>query len=816
VLLITTKRGKQGRAKVSYDGWVGWTEAFNLLPLLNAQEYTTIKNEGLTNLGTPPNGTSRGFYTQNGPDGKLIDTRWYDEVYRTGMGQSHAVNVSGASDKTTYFMSAGYTKQEGMLKGNDFKRLTTRMNLDHKVNKWLGLGGNFSYTNSQNFGPNSGSLPGQAFSIAGLGRLPLVLAPNVAPRNADGTYNINTVANTIGQGNNLTALSFYNPAFILAENKFSSESDRILANVYGQINILDGLTFRSNYGIDYLTTVNKEFRAALHGDGTQFGGAAQNTNQSYRRWNWQNTLNYIKSFGNHNLAVLVGNEQQYTYQEGWGADRRNQADPFYDEYQGGFNTIVPAGTFIGENYLASFFARINYDYKGKYLLSLNGRRDGYSAFAPDNKYGNFGGVSAGWVISQEDFWKNSGIAKTISNLKLRGSYGIVGNFNGINDYAWYSFFSTGLYGTQAQLFFSQAGNSNLTWETSKKLDLGLEMGFFNGRLNVEATYFNNDIDNLILNEPQAPSRGIPGNSITANVGRMVNNGLELTISGTPVRTKDFQWTSSFNITTLNNEVKELAAGNADIFPATSGLERSSIIRVGESIGSFYAVRTGGVNPANGQRIFYYRDGRAVQYNHAAPAASRWTFVEGGGVAPRGVDQASDGMIFGPALPKWTGGWDNTVRYKSFDFNILFFFSGGNYIYNGTKAGLRDNRNWNSMKTVTTRWQKAGDQTDIPRVVFGDNISNGSGIVISENVEKGDFLKARNISLGYSLPQSLVSKANMSSFRAYVAVQNAFTITNYTGFDPEVSANGNENGNPSVDRNSVGQARTITVGVNVGF
>jgi hypothetical protein len=174
------------------------------------------------------------------------------------------------------------------------------------------------------------------------------------------------------------------------------------------------------------------------------------------------------------------------------------------------------------------------------------------------------------------------------------------------------------------------------------------------------------------------------------------------------------------------------------------------------------------------------------------------------------------MIFGPALPKWTGGWDNTVRYKGFDFNILFFFSGGNYVYNGTKAGLRDNRNWNSMKSVTTRWQKAGDQTDIPRVVFGDNISNGSGIVISENVEKGDFLKARNISLGYSLPQSLISKASISSFRAYVAVQNAFTITDYTGFDPEVSANGNSNGNPSVDRNSVGQARTITVGVNVGF
>jgi TonB-linked SusC/RagA family outer membrane protein len=527
-------------------------------------------------------------------------------------------------------------------------------------------------------------------------------------------------------------------------------------------------------------------------------------------------LNYSKSFGDHNLSALVGTEEQYTFQEGWGANRQGVTDPFYDEFQGGFNTIVPSGNFLGENYLVSYFGRINYDYKKKYLLSVNGRRDGYSAFSPENKYGNFWGASAGWVVSQEKFFESLRLDKVFSNFKIRGSYGIVGNNQGIGDFAFWSFFSSGLYATNPTLFFSQAGNRNLRWETSKKTDIGVEMDFFKGRVKLEATYFKNDVDNLILAEPQAPSRGIPGNSILTNIGSMTNKGWEFSLNMNLIQKKDFTWTSNFNITFLENKVTALAAGNADINPATSGLERPSFIRVGESIGSFYAVRTGGVNPVNGQRIFFYRDGTAVQYNHANPPASRWTLVSNGAVAPRVADQANDGILIGPALPKWTGGWENTFRWKSFDVNFLFFFSGGNYVYNGTKAGMRDMRSWNNSKEALTRWQKAGDITNIPRIVFGDNISNGSGVVITENVEKGDFLKLRNITFGYSLPKSVTDKMGINSFRFYGQVMNAFTLTSYTGYDPEISSNGNGNSNPSVDRNSVPQARSVNFGVNVGF
>ncbi|WP_336516109.1 TonB-dependent receptor [Pollutibacter soli] len=814
VLLITTKKGRQGRPRVNYDGWVGWTSAFKLIETLNAQEYTDLKNEGLTNAGTPPDGTSRGFYTMNGPDGKMIDTRWYDYIYQTGMSQNHSVNVSGATDRTQYYISGGFTDQDGMIVKNSFKRFTTRLTLEQKVNSWFTLGGSLNYSNSKNAAPNTGSLPGQAFSIAGLGRQPLVMPPNVSPYNADGSYNVN--GNAIGQGANKTAVpGYYNPVYIIDLNKFSSENDRILSNVYANIRFMQGLNFRTTFGIDNLNVVNKEYRNALHGDGVSLGGATQNTYSSNKRWNWSNVLQYDKTFGtNHNLNVLVGNEQQYTFAESWGADRRNQSDPFYDEYQGGYLTIVPAGNGYGENYLVSFFGRINYDFKKRYFLSLNGRRDGYSAFSPENKYGNFGGASVGWGISEESFWQNSSLARVINNFKIRGSYGVVGNNQGIDNYAFYSFFNSGLYGTQGTLFYSQAGNRNLKWESSTKLDLGFEMGLFNNRINLDFAYYNNDINNLILNNPQAPSVGIPGNSILTNIGRMVNSGIEVSVNANIIRTKDFSWNSNFNITTVKNEVKALAEGNSDIFVQTSGLETPSIIRVGESIGSFLAIMDGGVNPDNGQRILYYGDGTAVQYNHAL-TTNRWTYLDGT-AAPRSPNQVTDGKIIGPALPKFFGGWDNTFRYKGIDFNIMLFFSGGNYVYNGTKAGLRDNRNWNNAKESLTRWQKPGDITNIPRIVYNDNVSNGSSMPLSQNVEKGDFIKGRNIALGYTLPRNIVEKISLSNIRFYAAVQNAFTITKYTGFDPETSTNGNANGSPSVDRNSVPQARTILFGLNVGF
>ena len=814
VILITTKKGKAGKFSVNFDTNVSFTKPFNLIDVLDAQQFTDIKNEGLRNAGTPANGTARGFYTMNDANGKLVDTNWYDLIYRTGVATNHNVSISGGTESTKYFLSAGQLEQEGMFRNNDFRRQTARFTIDQKVTSWLTLGGTMNYTNSRNNGLSTGSTFGTNFSSSGAARLAFAQAPNVGPFNADGSYNLNATA--IGQGNNKTALQWVNPQYILDTNTFVSQNDQIASNFYVNLKLAKGLNFKSLYGIDNLIAENRDFLGPLNGDGQSLGGAATNTMNRYTRKNIQNVLDYNADFSeNHGLSALVGSERQYTNVNAWGASRRGVSDPFFNEYQGNYSTIVSAGNLLTENYLESYFGRVNYDFKKKYFASVNARRDGYSAFAPDQKWGNFWGASLGWNIVEEGFFKNLVSPEVVNQLKLRASYGVVGNNQGLNDFAASSFYDAGVNNASGTLFFNRAGNRNLTWETSNKLDLGLNFGLFNDVISGEFGYYKNDIDGLILSVPQSPSAGIPGSSILSNVGSMRNTGYELTLNAKILEKGSFKWNASFNITTQENVVTALDANNSDIIVATQ-LENTNIIRVGESIGNFFIVQTGGVNPANGRRIFFHGDGTAVQYDHSNPVTSlRWTKVSDG-TPTRAANQAQDAKVMGPALPTFFGGLNNTFSYKGFDLNVNVYFSGGNYVYNGTRAGLLDQRVWNNSVEAMTRWQNPGDVTAVPRIVWGDNVSNGSSMPISDNLEKGDFLKFRNIALGYSLPKSLLDKMGLTNFRFYVSAQNAFTITNYSGFDPEISSNGNANGSPSVDRNSAPMARTISFGLNLGL
>ncbi len=307
-----------------------------------------------------------------------------------------------------------------------------------------------------------------------------------------------------------------------------------------------------------------------------------------------------------------------------------------------------------------------------------------------------------------------------------------------------------------------------------------------------------------------------------NIGSMENKGIELTLTSNNITRGKFNWTTSFNLATLQNKVLTLANNNADIFGFTGGLENANIVRVGESIGSIFAIRTAGVNPANGQRIFVrtatLADGstqeQQIQYNHAAAPAQRWTYVADGTVAP--AISGSDRVVVGNSLPKWFGGFDNTFKYGNLELGVFLQYSGGNVIYNGTKAGLRDQRPWNNHTDMLNRWQKAGDVTNIPRPVLNDNVSNGSANPITENVENGNFIRARNLSLSYTLRNDLLRQANIASLRVYAQVQNAFVITRYTGADPEISTNGDTNIAPGIDRNSAPQARTYTFGIGLNF
>lgn len=808
VVIITTKKGKKGKAKVVYDGWVGSTTPTRMWDMLNAEEYMLIKNEGLANIGAAPR-----YLPTNDANGKLINTNWADVIYRTGFAHSHNLSVSGANDFTNYYFSVGYTDQEGIVRGNDFDRKTVRFNADHKATNWLTIGVNASYTNELNTAKiNSGSLPGSAFASAGAGRLALSLPPNVGVYNNDGSYNLN--GNAIGRMNNTENITFWNPQPILDLNYSNTENNRFLGNVYGQIKPIKEITLRTNFGIDYLNSDNKNFYTKLIGDGFAVGGSAFSTLGKNKRWTWTSTAQFDKVFfDDHSVNLLAGTEQQRTTFEGFGLTRQTLSDDFFQVIQGGFNTPLTAGLGLGENYLISYFGRLNYDLKKRYFVSGSMRRDGYSAFAPGLKYGNFYSVSGAWDVSNESFWKGK-LAEVVNSFKLRGSYGKVGNISGIGDFASYSFFSgSGLYNGGPTLIFSQAGNDKLTWETSKKTDIGFSFGLWNNLISGEFAWYKNNIDGLLLNVPNALSTGMP-NAILQNVGSMYNQGFEVTLNATPIRKRDFTWQASINFTHNKNEVTKLADGILNI-PTATQLETANITLPGYPVGMIYVVESRGVDPQTGRRIVVNQNGEELLYDHSSAPGSRYRFRSNGQVAP----DLNVGLAQKPwknSIPKYFGGIDNTIRYRDFDLNILLTYQLGFYVYNGTRATTLDQRFWNNNKEVLNRWQKPGDITNIPRLVYADNVSNGSAYPISENVDKGDFLKLRNISLGYSLPSKLLSKAGISNLRVYVSGQNLFIITQYRGPDPEVSSNGTGNLNQGVDRNTVANGRVLTFGLNLGF
>ena len=812
VLFITTKKGKPGRSKVTLDSWVGFTNPQRLQKVLDAQQYTDYKNEALRNAGTY-NALTNAFATTLGADGKIINTNWADIVYRQGLQHSNTISLSGANESTSYYFSTGYTDQEGIINRNDFKRLTLLMNVDHKAGKFFSMGGKIQYTSDQNTAAASSGSLNDAFATAGLGRVALITAPNVGPYLADGSYN--QANGLIGvMGNKLGQVGFYNSQISMDLNRSNSFGEHLISNIYGQFKPVSWLAIRTQYGIDYLMVDNDLFSHPLSGEGFSSTGSVSAVFNKNKRWVWTTTAQFDKVFADkHNVSALVGIEQQKSDQNSYGLNRITVSDPDFTNIQGGWATPNTSGLGIGENYLYSEFARAQYNFNRKYFLTANIRRDGASQLGVNSKYGTFWGVSASWDVLTEQFAQNFKLDQMFSSLRIRGSYGKVGNIGGLSNFASLSTYSSGLYGGGATVAYNQAGNPNLTWETSKKTDLGINFGLFKDRLTAEIGYYNSDNNGLLLNVPQPPSAGLPS-TVPANVGSMYNRGFEFDIKYNVVQNKNFSWSTSFNLSTNDNKVLSLADGLSSIISSTGGLENPSITVPGQPIGMLFVTRTAGVDPATGRRIFINSKGREVFFQHVAPAGqSRFMYADGT-TAP--TVSSADAVVYKNTNAKIFGGWDNNFRFKNFELNALLTYQMGGYLYYGTQAGLRDQRFWNNEVGVLNRWQKAGDVTEFPKPIFGDNVSNGSSFPLDINVFKSDFVKLRTLTFGYNVPKSFIDKAKISNLRFYVSGNNLLIITNYPGPDPEVSSNGNGTTNFGIDRNTVANQRTITIGLNVGF
>ena len=797
VILINTKRGKNGQNLLSLNSFVGYYEATRLPDLLNGDDFTTIQNEKGANAGRT---TPLASNIDLDGDGRPDRTDWLKEVFRSGFSQNYQAALSGGNDKATYYGSVDYSDQKGIIDRNRLRRASARLNLDVTPKTWLKGGVSLGYSQARNQGVLTDRY------LAGATVSGYSAPPNVPVYNPDGSYYLNPLGN-LGDGNNAGTgyiFSFSNPRAVLDLQRNDNTSRRLLGNGYLTVTPLKGLSLTTKYGLDYLDNFEDQYSdISLSGLGRAYGGLIQNNRLDRYQYNWQNFVNYNTLLGGkHEVSATAGVEYQNINETQLYVGASELADPKFNKILDNLSSgdAFNGGTAFGSGF-RSYYGNASYVFDNRYYAAFSVRADADSRFGKANQTGYFPGGSIGWRISEESFMQ--GFKPVLQDLKLRASYGKVGNSNGIGSYASRTLAGGARYADLNGFSIFQLGNDELQWESSKKLDLGLDATVFTDRINVTLDYFKNDIDGLLLDAPTAFTLGVPGSSVARNVGRMVNQGFEASLNTINVTTESgFRWTSNVNFTTLKNEIKELSSPT-DI---NSGVNRASI---GKRLGVYQLIRWAGVNPANGNAQFLDKAGNVKQYD---AVAAKW--YNANGDVTTGITQADAVYTEKSGYPTYYGGFDNTFSWKGIELGVFLQFSGGNMIYNATRANLLSNSFSNNLDEIKDRWTTPGQNTDIQKLVFRDAVSTQAS---TRWLEKGDFLRFRQINLGYNLPSTMTQRYGFNRARIYAQVQNAFVFTKYSVGDPEVNSNrNNSNIAYGIDNRSVPQTRAYTLGLNLSF
>ena len=809
VVLITTNSGYAGKTKLTYDFNIGFNSATKLLEPLTAQEFTDIKNRGWLNNGGDPNKLP--YATMTDSQGRIVSTNWVDLIFHTGISQNHNLNVQGGNDKGTYYLSSSYTTQEGITVDAKYDRFSFKGNGTYNLNKYVKVGFNSGYTYSKIHTADD-SRGGSLSAMGGLTRLAYVDLPNVPAYNEDGTPYASALApQNLGKGNNAIEVFYYNAMGLIDGGQYAeSKTHRILANGYIDITPLKGLTLKSLYGIDWTIVQNESFSSPLHGGGYPNGGSSTGTS-SLKSWTWTNTADYNFELKKHHFDILVGVEA--TASDRHTATRTGNTlsnkEQMYVEAP--YLTYGGSGSIL-ESSMFSYISRLTYDWNSRYYLTVNWRRDGLSKLG--RKWGNFYGISGAWRISDEHFFRSLREDGIIDDLKLKVSYGIVGNAN-VGWYASKSVYSASTYNSNVAYVSSGINDPDLGWEQTATTDIGFSASLFKGRLNVDVDYFYSKSKDLILDASQAYSTGIVGASISTNLGKTRNTGVELSVGGDIIRKKKFSWNSTLNISFVSNKVLELAD---DIIGSYN------ITTEGYSLAQLYTYPTDGIDPQTGRRvvlikradggydrqllIYKYGQGGAQIYEMDGETKSKYTLSDW---KPE---------ISGNTKPTWYGGWSNAIRWKNWDANVNFHFSGGNKLLNVMRATMSDGRMWSGCKEwYDNIWLQPGDNAKYAKASYNDNYSNGSATnPISDLIEDGAFIRLQSLSVGYNFKTRRWPKElGISSFRVYAQAQNLFCLTGYSGFDPEInSLYTDANLSSGVDSNTTPLTRTITFGVNVSF
>ena len=807
VIMITTKKGsKSGAMKVNYDATFGFTSPFKTYDLLNNAQFVEISNEKRTNTGVT------GWAAPG--DGNTYD--WQRLVMRDNTPTSqHNLSFSGGTAKSTYFFSLNYSDQKGILISNANKSYRIRFNFDHEINKFIKVGNNLTLSkqvdNDQNNGSNA--LSGGIASA-------LRMLPNVNPFNPDHPtgYNIRfPQLNQVGLGPNSNPVddNFTNPLFTLTQNRYESDKLRVNNNLYVELSPMKGLKIRSAFNYDFLNDYSTVALSPVHGDGFSSLGNIQNVGQQVQRMVWQNYMNYNTTlFNDHNVYLTAGHEVQEDISKFVSGSLQQLSDPFFLQKNviSGSGALQFASGGYGMSGFQSLFGRLNYDFKNKYFVQGSVRRDGQSSLAPANRFGVFPGASVGYRISEEGFWKqNQFLNKTFSDVKLKGSYAIVGNQLG--GFPYLSTFGSAAYGNIPGLAPNLVGNAALQWERSKKLDVGLELGLFNNRFTFVADWFLNDIDQLVFAVPTPNSAGIPGNSISQNVGTARNNGLEFALSGDIIRAKDFNWGFNANFTTLENKITSLySVGGVPVTTIPGAYNR---IETGQSLNYLWGWQYVGVNTQTGNPMYSKANGTLVQRNTTNGSFFTAADMNDGNMTTSNPLTDADRVNLGNSLPTYFGAVTNNFRYKNFSLEFMIRFQGGNKIMNITRQEALLSQNFHNNGTeIMNRWKAPGDVTDVPRLRYAQSATvNQTGAAISRFVESGDFVRLQNVVFSYAFSNQSLSKFSngyIKNARVFAQGQNLFMLTNYSGLDPD---NASQSG---IDNAVSPTLRILSVGLNVGF
>jgi TonB-linked SusC/RagA family outer membrane protein len=856
VVLITTKQGKKGKAQFNYSGSTGWQTVAKRLDLMNLQEYAKYRNEFYAETQNTENSGEFGDYRLLGEG-----TDWQDAIFRTAFMHSHNLSASGGTDAVRYYISGGYFNQEGTIIGTSFDRFNFRTNVDAQVTSFMKVGTNFSFSTSHDQLVMNNSEDG-IISIA------TYMTPDIPVYGFDGEY-----ANLSGEGR-----SFQNPVAKaeIVDNKLARRN--LDVTLYADINPMKDLTLHTEYSMSNANTNSYYFLPTYNFSPSDFNNQSTGQNGKYdnRFWQVKNFITYNKTFGEHSLTAMIGQEtSEYSWENMSVKNTGMSSNDIKNPALGAGDPTITYG--FGSGARVSFFGRAFYGFRNRYNLTYTYRRDGSSNFGPENRWGNFHSFSASWKFSEEAFFDN--LRNIINSGRLRLGWGQVGNDN-IPAFTWGSGGQLETYGGGYLLGAgyrpTRVPNPYVTWETQESWNFGLDLNFLKDRFQFVFEYYTKTSKDMLMSQQLPTYMGTEGNDATkiqapmGNFGEMKNTGFEITINTTNINKRGFEWTTSLQFSRNKNELVNLSGSGNDAIRGYAQWggqgDPISISRSGEALYQFYGYKTDGIyQDMNDLLNSPKREGTVINRTQGVWVGDvKYKDISGPDGVPDGVINTYDMTIIGDPNPAFTGGITNTLTYKGFEFSLFITGSYGNDVYNYTAIKLTSMRDaWNNqLKSVDDRARltvidpsityprtiqvpdKTGEGTidmvcnswmddptnmrvtggdgSTPRAAMGDPNGNaaptsGTGGYHSDRyVEDGSYIKIQQVSLGYNIPQKYTKYAKINSAKVYASISNLYTFTKYSGLDPEVGVSQTTNYVSGVDIGRYPSPRIFTVGLNLQF